>query len=207
MPMLEVCRLRLKDGVSASDDALLKTLSTVRSVLKTNSRFYNCIEDPSLVYILGIWPTLEAHKAFLASPEKEKVLGSQEDQLDFQWILHMELDDISSLPLDAPVMAIARLFLKGGQHIEEYDRIVNKHRATLADATEPYNVVEGWRNDSEPGKREALMFTGWASMEAHKAFTAKMREDEDYASVRNNYEGMEVRHARDMERIAKTSQE
>ncbi|KAF2491022.1 hypothetical protein BU16DRAFT_444298, partial [Lophium mytilinum] len=179
MPILEVCLLRLKDGLSAYDHALLKTLSTVRSVLKTDSKFYNCIEDPSLVYILGIWPTHEAHKAFLASPEKEKVLGPQEDQLEFQWILHMELDDISLLPLDAPVMAIARLFIKGGKHIEEYNRIVSKYRATIVDGTKPYNVVDGWRSDSEPGKQEALMFSGWASIEAHRAFTAKMRGEED----------------------------
>jgi heme-degrading monooxygenase HmoA len=199
MPVLEVCQLRLRQGVSASDDALLKNLSAVRATLKTNSRFYHCIEDPSLIYILGIWPTLDAHKEFLASPESKKILGSQDDQLEFQWMLHMELEDMELLPLDAPVMAIARLFIKGEKHIEEYQRLVDKYRATIADGARGYKVVHGWRYDVEPGKQESLMFSGWESLEAHKTFTAKMRKNEEYASLCDNYEGMEVRHARDME--------
>lgn len=199
MPVLEVCQLQLREGVLASDETLLRNLSGVRSVIKTKSRFYHCIEDPSIIYILGVWPSLEAHEAFLASPEK-KILSSQDDQLEFQWMLHVELEDMSVLPLDAPVIAIARLYIKGGEHIDEYNRIVDKYRDTIADATKPHKVVDGWRCDSQPGKHEALMFSGWESIEAHRAFTAKMREEEEYASIRDNYEGMEVRHARDMEK-------
>ena len=200
MPILEVCQLRLKDGVSATDGSLLKNLSTVRSIIKTNSQFYHCIEDPSLIYILGMWPTLQTHQNFLASPEKKKILGTQDDQLEFQWMLHMELDSMSSLPLDAPVIAIARHFIKDGKHVEEYNRIVKNHKSTIVEATEPYKVVDGWRCDSEPGKQEALMFTGWDTVDSHMAFIEKARENKEYASVHENYGGMEVRHARNMER-------
>ncbi|OCK85357.1 hypothetical protein K432DRAFT_377711 [Lepidopterella palustris CBS 459.81] len=201
MPVLEVCQLRLKDNISATDEVLLKNLSAVRSIIKTNSQFYHCLEDPTRIYILGIWPTLEAHQAFLASAEKEDILGIQDDQLEFQWMIHMGLDSMASLPLDAPVMAIARLFIKDGGHADAYARLVANHRSLIVDATKPYKVVDGWRCDLEPGKHEALMFTGWESVEAHKAFTAKAREEnEEYATVRDHYEGMEVRHARNMER-------
>ncbi|OCL14874.1 hypothetical protein AOQ84DRAFT_308182 [Glonium stellatum] len=199
MPILEVCQLRLKDGVSATGESLLKNLSTVRSILKTNSQFYHCIEDPSLLYILGMWPSLKTHQKFLASPEKKTILGIQDDQLEFQWMLHMELDSMSSLPLDAPVMAIARLFIKGGEHVEEYNQIIRNHRSTIVEATQPYKVADGWRCDSEPGKHEALMFTGWNAVDSHKAFIVKARENAEYASVRENYEGIEVRYARNLE--------
>lgn len=199
MPILEVCQLRLKEGVSVTDESLLKNLSTVRSIIKTNSQFYHCIEDPSLIYILGMWSTLQTHQNFLASPEKKTILGTQDDQLEFQWMLHMELDSMSSLPLDAPVMAIARLFIKDGKHVEEYNRIVKNHKSTIVEATEPYKVVDGWRCDSEPGKQEALMFTGWDTVDSHKAFIEKARENKEYASMHENYGGMEVRHARNME--------
>lgn len=74
MPILEVCQLRLKEGVSVTDESLLKNLSTVRSIIETNSQFYHCIEDPSLIYILGMWSTLQTHQNFLASPEKKTIL-------------------------------------------------------------------------------------------------------------------------------------
>src|SRR4051812_38878765 len=98
MPVLEVTQLRLK-GISAADQSLLDSLDAVRSILKTNSRFYHCIEEPSLIYILGIWPSLAAHRAFLDSPECHEILGPQEELLEFQWSLHMELDAMVSLPL------------------------------------------------------------------------------------------------------------
>ncbi|KAF2178139.1 hypothetical protein K469DRAFT_731897 [Zopfia rhizophila CBS 207.26] len=200
MKILEVTQLRLK-GVSATDRSLLENLSTVRKSLKTNSQFYHCIEDPSLIYILGMWLSLDAHKAFLDSQERAKVLGPQEDQLEFKWTLHMELDGMSSLPLDAPVMSIARLFINDDQAcIDAYNTVVANHKHTLIEATRPYKVVGGWRCDAEPGKHEALLFTGWESVEAHKDFTAKAGGNAEYAGVRENYEGMEVCHARNMER-------
>ncbi|KAF2467093.1 uncharacterized protein BDR25DRAFT_305875 [Lindgomyces ingoldianus] len=198
MPVLEVTQLRLK-GVSAMDPALLKTLSSAREALKTNSQFYHCIENPSLIYILGLWPSLNAHTEFLASPRKEEILGPQEDQLEFQWAVHMELDAMSSLPLDAPVMAITRLLIKENGVDALSQEVHANHRKAIIEGTRPYKVADGWRCDPAPGKHEALMLTGWPNAEAHAAFTAKAKEDAEYAGVRKYYEGMEVSHARNME--------
>ncbi|KAF2117569.1 hypothetical protein BDV96DRAFT_611322 [Lophiotrema nucula] len=197
MPILEVTLLQLK-GVPASDPTLLVTLSNVRGKLQTDSRFYNSIEDPTKIYILGIWPSLEAHHQFLNSPARVEVLGPQEGLLEFVWTVHMEMDAMSSLPLDAPVLAIAGLFIKADS-TDAFEQKVARHRHTIVDATKPYNVVNGWRCDPEPGKHESLMFTGWADAQAHAAFIAKAREDRDYADVRRYYEDMEVRHARNLE--------
>lgn len=116
-------------------------------------------------------------------------------------MVHIELDDIESLPFEAPVMAIARLRIKSGdQHVAEYSRVVEKFRGLIVEATKPYNVVDAWRCDSEPGKQESILFSGWEGVEAHKAFTEKTRaENPEYASVRDHYEGMEVMHARNLE--------
>ncbi|KAH9219282.1 hypothetical protein DL95DRAFT_384718, partial [Leptodontidium sp. 2 PMI_412] len=120
--ILEICQLKVKSNLSPSDPSLLKVLSKARTELKervhnTNSRFYQCIEDPTLIYILGVWPSLARHTEFLKTPEKSDILDSQEDLFDFGWILHLEIGErgMDELPLEAPVMAITRLFMKDGE--------------------------------------------------------------------------------------------
>jgi len=74
MPVVEITQLRLK-GLLTDDPLLLDSLSLVRDKLQTDSRFFSCIEDPSLVYIFGFWESLDAHLQFLASPARDEVLG------------------------------------------------------------------------------------------------------------------------------------
>ncbi|KAF2796803.1 hypothetical protein K505DRAFT_202543, partial [Melanomma pulvis-pyrius CBS 109.77] len=168
MSVLEVTQLRLRGG-DVADHTLLQNLSAVRATLQTNSHFYSCIEDPSLLYILGLWPSLEAHHAFLASPARDEVLGPQEQQLEFRWTLHMPLDAMQSLPLDAPVLAITRLVV-GHDAVDAYGQAAAKDRQPTVEATRPFNVLHGWRCDAAPGRREALQFTGWETVQAHAAF-------------------------------------
>src|SRR5699024_7475874 len=105
--VLEVTQLRLRE-LSADDPALLESLSTVRAELQTGSHFYNCIDDPGLIYILGTWPSLNAHIDFLASPSKDHILGPQEKMLQFCWTVHVELGGVNLLPLDMPILVIER---------------------------------------------------------------------------------------------------
>lgn len=198
MPVLEVTQLRLK-GIPADDPTLLKSLSTVRGTLQTNSQFYHCVEDPTLIFVLGVWPTLDAHLDFLASPARDEVLGPQEDLLEFRWTLHMELDAMSSLPLDAPVLAIMRLLIKGDR-VNAYDQAAAKDMHIIADYTHPHNVVNGWRYDAAPGTHEALVFTGWESAHAHAAFAEKAGDNTKFPAIEGVYESMEVWHARNMEK-------
>jgi heme-degrading monooxygenase HmoA len=205
MPVLELLLLRLRPGISPTDPTLVKNLSTVRSLVHTNSRFYHCIEDPSLVYILGQWPSLAAHKAFLASPEREEILSRQTHQLDFLWMLHLDfavgktMEDV--LPFTAPVLSIARMsFTTASPHVDAYKEILANHRSEIVDATYPYPLFDGWRIDAPDAKAEYMILTGWASIEAHAEFTKSMiGASQEYASARDHVEEMEVRHARNME--------
>ena len=204
MSILEICQLQVKPNISQNDPSILKSLIEVRSSLRskvtnTNSRFYQCIEDPSLIYIFGVWPTISAHHAFLESPQRSEILLPQEDLLNFKWIMHMPLPGMESLPLDAHVMSMARIFFKGGEDHTEYQKMMDKHRHKIVDATEPHKVAGGWRSDAEPGMQEALVFTGWSSKQAHEDFTLKAKEDPEYAKLGVLNDGMEVRHMRNME--------
>jgi hypothetical protein len=204
MSVLEICQLQAKPNISPNDPSILKSLIEVRSSLRsqvtnTNSQFYQCIENPTLIYILGVWPTISAHHAFLDSPQKSEILLPQEGLLDFNWVMHMPLSSMESLPLDAHVMSIARFFFGGGENHAEYQKVMDKHRHNIVEATQPQKMVDGWRCDAEPGTQEALVFTGWKSKQAHEDFTAKALDDPEYASVRDLCDGREVRHVRNME--------
>ena len=198
MPVLEILAVRLKKGVSAEDPSLLENLSTVRDFVKTNSKFYHCIEDPSVIYIVGQWPSLAAHKEWLISPKRYEVLKAQEDQLEFVWMIHMD-GTIGELPLRAPVLSIARLFVKN-EHEGEFHRVAMAYREGLVVYTKPYRVVDGWRIDPEDGKKEFVVITGWETVEAHKECTRKMGEEsKEYASLGEHFEASDVGHSRNME--------
>ncbi len=165
MPILEILAVRLRDGVSPTDPSLLKNLSDVRSYVQSNSNFYHCIEDPSIIYIIGQWASLETHKKWLVSPERDDVLKPQEDQLSLFWMIHMNAPEkgIEGLPLKAPVMSVARLFVKS-EHEEEFYRIATSQRVGLVEYAKPYPVVDGWRIDPEEGQKEFVVITGWESV-------------------------------------------
>ncbi|CAL3970062.1 unnamed protein product [Diplocarpon coronariae] len=190
--ILEICQLKVKPHLTPSDPSLLVALAKARAQLRekvhdTNSRFYQCIEDPSLIYILGVWPTLALHHEFLASPRKSEILDSQEDLFDFGWVLHLDIGEegMDELPLDAPVMAIARLFVEDSdEHVRGYDDAVREYRRVVGDGTRPWKVANGWRVDCDDGKKEAVMISGWEGIDAHLAFAAKM----------NNYPTYDVKH-------------
>lgn len=191
MPVLEVTQLRLK-GLAAHDPALLHSLSTVRAKLHTSSRFYNCIDDPSLVYILGIWPSLDAHVDFLASPSRDEILGPQEDLLQFCWTVHVEMGGIDLLPLDAPILAIERIRVSE-ECTGALDQAIQKHIQELR-GSHLFKIATGWRCDAEPTTHEVLIFSGCQTAQAHVGFTVKSHHS-------GQYETIEIMRCRDLERI------
>jgi heme-degrading monooxygenase HmoA len=199
MPVLEITQLHLK-GMSANDPQLLHVLSDVRARLKTKSQFYTCIEDPTKVYILGMWRDLEQHLDFLASPLRDEVLGIQANLLDFQWTIHMELESMSSLPLDAPILAIERLSV-------EEDYVVAVHQATTKymqhlEGSRPFRVAYGSRCDTMPGIQEVIIFSGWENSQAHVRFSVEQHNysDTDGATISGHYKELVVHHAKNLER-------
>ncbi|KAF2127276.1 hypothetical protein P153DRAFT_368588 [Dothidotthia symphoricarpi CBS 119687] len=194
MPVLEVTQLRL-NKLRADDPTLLKNLSTVRDKLQTSSQFYSCIQDPTLLYILGIWPSLAAHQEFLASPAREEILGPQEEMLQFQWTVHMELDGMSSLPLDAPILAIER-FSVDGSAVEAFEQAAMRH-AQHGKGNHSFKVAHGWQCDATVGSHEALVFSGWESTQAHVPFATRQ---EGSAAVEEGCRSILVHHAWNVER-------
>lgn len=190
MPVLEMTQLRLK-RLAADDPALLRSLATVRAKLHTNSQFYNSVQDTTIIYILGIWPSLDAHLEFLASPERDEILGPQEDMLQFCWTIHVEIGgDMSSLPLDAPILAIERVRVQE-KITSAFERSMKGHMQELQ-GSHQCKAVHGWRCDTTSESHEALIFSGWSAVQAHVNFATKNSCDEQFEMV-------QTIHARNLE--------
>ena len=110
MPILELTLVRLKPGISPIDEALLHNLRTIRSRLKTNSRFFiETTDKPINLLILGLWPTLDDHHDFLNSTEKNEILGLQEEQTTFQWSVHLgDVESMDQLHLDLGYLVLRK---------------------------------------------------------------------------------------------------
>jgi hypothetical protein len=207
MPALEILQLKVKPNISSSDPAILTSLRTVRESLAqkihpTRSRFYQSIEDSSLIYVLGLWTSLSQHHDFLSSPLRAEILSPQEHLLDFGWCVHIPVEKMEDLPLEAPIVAIARIKVKSGEHVKLLKEITERYRDVLEERTRPFGIVEGWRMDGEDGsEREQVVVTGWEKKEDHVTFGAGLREKfEDYRGLRDHWESLEASHMKDMER-------
>jgi heme-degrading monooxygenase HmoA len=208
MPVLEILQLKIKPTISTTNPSILTSLRTVRQSLAqevhpTHSRFYQSIEDPYLIYVFGLWDSLSQHHDFLSSPLRTEILLPQEDLLDFSWCIHIEIDSMQQLPLEAPIVAIARIKLKSGDHhVKTHEAITARYRSVLEERTRPFGVVEGRRVDGGvEGGKEEVVITGWETKEDHLAFGVGLREkNEDYRGLREHWEGVEASHVRHMER-------
>jgi heme-degrading monooxygenase HmoA len=197
MAVLEIIQLRLRK-VAADDPALIQSLSSVREKLRTNSQFYNCVKDPALIYILGIWPNLDAHQKFLDSPARDEVLGPQEDMLQFCWTMHVELDGMHTLPLESPILAIERLIFKK-ECMESVEKVVARYTQQLQ-RMNSFKTVYGWRCDAAQETHEALVFTGHGNAQIHSTFAAKGIDDNNTAMLNEQFETVQIILGRNLER-------
>ncbi|KAF4636754.1 hypothetical protein G7Y89_g1347 [Cudoniella acicularis] len=212
--VLEITLLRIKNKLTPKET--LPILQNVRQHLRegvhaTHSRFYTCIEDISLIYIFGTWPSTQIHHDFLSSSKREEVLGNQEDIFDFEWGIHVPMPlnfgefggmNEEVLPLTAPVIAFARFFIKPEEeHVDAYEATLNKYRYLIEEETAPSKVFDAWRMDCKDGEKESVMLSGWRSKEHHDEWRVKTRsENEEYRGIRDHYARIEVRHLVDLER-------
>lgn len=196
MPVVEITQLRLK-GLTVDDPALLESLSLVRGKLQTNSRFFSCIEDSSLVYIFGVWPSLDAHLEFLASPARSEILGPQENILDFQWTAHLELNAISPLLLDVPFIAIEKVDVNGDQ-VGAWNQDIDEHVRHLQ-KTDQLDVIHGWRCDTPIGSHEAITLTRVLSLDPDVAFAGRHTALDPQGNDTGAYRSILFHRARNIE--------
>lgn len=199
MAVLELAVFSIKSPYSVDTPELKSSLQNVLQVLNKASGFtfdlHQQLEDPSILYLLGSWTSVETHNEFIASSENKSLLEDLKDRIKVDLFFHAEIDK-SVLPLNAPCVAVGRHFIKADKK-EEFSTVWNANSHHLAEFTKPYPLVGGWRIDGiEDGlSGEWVQFTGFQSVENHHEF-AKTEAFQEYGKIREFLAGFEVKHAR-----------
>jgi heme-degrading monooxygenase HmoA len=131
MPVTEFAILPLTYPLTKENSTLpsvvIQKLQTAKSVLEQASKykfhFFQQIEDPSTIYIIGKWDSPEAHYAFLPSAENQKLLELFKEDVHIEerdgkgmqmWHLDHDVFDIPSSAewvFKAPVISYNRHFV------------------------------------------------------------------------------------------------
>ncbi|KAH7336528.1 hypothetical protein BKA65DRAFT_563654 [Rhexocercosporidium sp. MPI-PUGE-AT-0058] len=87
-------------------DNIFVKLRTSHEVLERVSghrfRFFQQIQDPSIIHIVGKWDSTEAHAAFIASPENQRLLELFGDDVRTEGSMPMEMYHLDTDVFDYP---------------------------------------------------------------------------------------------------------
>ncbi|OAL47780.1 hypothetical protein IQ07DRAFT_646000 [Pyrenochaeta sp. DS3sAY3a] len=203
MPVLEICRKRLHNGILPTDPSLKATFSKIRNSTGAQIAFYSAIEEPPIFFVLALWPSLEAFSAFAASPSAAQILAPINAITTEEWLEFIELDALASLPLSAPIMTISRCFFKEhADHPARYHAQVSALVPCIEAETKPWRYIGAWTVDTTPGLHKWMVFGGWRSKRHHQEFATRLKgEVEFFEAIPEHYaEGTVHRHCWDMER-------
>lgn len=224
MPVTEFAVLSLSKPVTSDNStlpkAIIQNLKQAKAVLEYASgygfHYFQQIEDPSRVYTLGLWDSVAAHTAFIASPENQRLLELFKDDLCWTGerkisLWHLEgdiftLDPSSGLKsvFTAPVVSCNRHFVS----VDKKDGFVTKFqevRDILEDYTKPLNIVGGWRIEKEEfegqEREEWSLFSGFSSVNHHMAF-AETELFTKYKEIVAFVQGFDVKHLKAIEELS-----
>lgn len=177
MPVTELAILPLthaltKEDTSSLPNSLIPKLRTAKSVLETASghpfHYFQQVEDPSILYLVGKWESVAAHAAFLPSADNRRLLALLKDDIV------MESDDaekkMAMWHLDTDVFcfdgseSVKSVFTAKTIRLDQYFVPKEKNavfaerlgevRGLLESFTKPYQVVGGWRIEKEEEAKE-----------------------------------------------------
>lgn len=206
MPITEIALLHLAQNVAINEESLQSKLKHAKTVMQnyTGRTFYYLqqVEDPTYVYIIGEWSSLDQHmRDFIPSPDNQALLESLRNLLSVDWLLHIDAPH-ADLPLpgadaakeSSPVYAIVRHFVRDGQK-EHFQRTFEAEKHHLQDFVTEGSIGGGWRVDREGEKDEWVLLTPWMSVEQHSAF-AETDGFAAYSKIVQCIDGAEIKHAR-----------
>ena len=206
MTVTEIALLHLSQGVTIDDANVRSKLAHARGVMQeyTGRAFYYLqqVEDPSYIYIIGEWNSLDQHmKHFIPGADNQALLEDLKDLLSVDWLLHIDAPH-ADLPLPVPgknqakasVYGLLRHFVKHGQRAQFQETYEHEQRHLQGFVTEG-TIGGGWRIDKEGDEEEWVLLTPWTSVEQHHAF-AETDGFAEYGRIREHIEGAEIKHAR-----------
>ena len=170
MAIIELAHISLSNGITAADPTLKKNLKEVKRVIEEYSQlqtlFYTQLDDPSKMFVIGAWETKDHHQhGFDGSPQQGQILDLIKDQLGIDWMHYCDVDQ-SSIPLDAPVLAIIKeTFAKYGVNRTDFDQqFASQTSGGIGSAR--FGAVSAWNIPKDKHERDVRVnFSGWENLE------------------------------------------
>jgi hypothetical protein len=172
---------------------------------------YTQVEDPSILYILGSWPSRALHmNSFIRTPANAAIVTSLKPYVSFpaSSVHHIALDP-SLIPTSAPILAI-RHHAISPHNLASFEEALDSVQHHLAHVS-TRKMASGWQVEkagsggaqgSKPeelgdGSEVFVLFSGWDDM-GHSEGFGESEKGREYEKVRAWIDegGLEVRHAK-----------
>jgi quinol monooxygenase YgiN len=204
MAVLEVCRRRLHPNISPNDPALKSILPQIRENTGVQYVFYSAIEETEIFFMIGQWSSIKAYDVSLSSPDRAAQLALLDAISTTEWIEHIPMDALTTLPLKAPIMTVSRcLFKEYDDHPRRYFTEVQTLVSAIEAETRPWRYIGDWAVDTTEDRHKWIVFGGWRSKKHHQVFATKLRESTEwdfFGQIPEHYDfGTVHRHCWDME--------
>jgi hypothetical protein len=180
---------------------------------KHTFHIYHQHEDPSIIYILGSWPSRSLHmNSFISTPANMDLVAQLKPYVSFpQSTVHHIALNPSLIPTSAPILAIRHHAISPANlaAFEETFDAVQHHLAHASSGNQ--QIASGWQIEkansggahaSDPeglgdGSEVFVLFSGWDDLGHQKRFE-ESEKGKEYERVREWVDegGLEVRHAR-----------
>ncbi|KIX09765.1 uncharacterized protein Z518_00846 [Rhinocladiella mackenziei CBS 650.93] len=167
MAIIELAKINLKGGITASDPLLMMNTKEVKRVIEEYSKlqtlFYTQIDDPTVMFVIGAWESKDQHQhGFEGSPQQDEIYGLIKGQMEIEWMHYMDIEQ-SRIPINAPVLAMIKETLPSDIQKTAFDHEFVTRTQRLGGAH--YGAVSAWnllKDDTEATVR--VNFSGWESI-------------------------------------------
>lgn len=205
MPVTELAILQVPETNLPFSSQLLDRLAHAKAAMEEFSGYkffyYHCKEDPTIIYIIGCWPSVDFHmQEWIPSKENQDLLTLLGGQLTVDAMFHIGIDQtLTPVPTTADVLAVERHYIKPGKRSDFEETFKNVGHHLDAFTEEKWAGAGAFRIDRDKDtdgreKDEFVLLTGWDSVERHSEF-AKAQGFQEYSKIREYLEGADIKHA------------
>jgi hypothetical protein len=183
--IIEFAVLHLPTPTTSSTPALLRALGPVTSIIQSAStlptRFFTDLNDPHVMYVIGGWPSVEAHRDGFEGSETQAGLWPLLDgMMEIKWMEYLAVEE-GRLPEDkdrkADAMETGRCLgvavwkvgvLEGNDGRETVEEAVKRDFEGEAERGLG-KLVWAWNIKKGKADREGAMLVGFAGLEVMAA--------------------------------------
>ncbi|KAK2601805.1 hypothetical protein QQS21_004689 [Conoideocrella luteorostrata] len=198
MPISEIGLLKLKSSKSVDDADLRARMNEITVGLQafTGYPFYflQQVKDPSFIYLLGEWESLDQHyKGLHGLPDFKQLVLTMSQFFEFQWMAHYDFK-MDEADLNAELLEVARFTMDQSRRAEFATKaglVVQK----LDDHLGKNKTVTGWKVDQQREKEEFVVLVPWKDAQ-QRIEVGETEAGVEYGKLNDFSEEVEIQHIR-----------